>query len=510
MIAAFWDDLETTSNTGNVLYEEFNDYVVVQWQDMRTHSYNSLETFQIILFNDGSQPYGDGNIKIQYKVFNNTSSFINQYPPIHGSYATIGIENHLGDQGLQYSYDNQYPQAAMSLDDETALYITTGPAVSMPSPSLGYTPSSMDFSLNENQSETSSLSISNTGEEGSELTYSVSMSGISPFEVSCGGPDNFGYLWSDSDLEVSIAYNWVDIEGMGNQLSFPQNDTADEPVEIGFDFPFYGMDYGQCTVNPNGWIGFGADNTAYSNTSLPSTSAPKPAIFGFWDDLNPVSGDQGGCPEGSGNVYAYSDGSQFVVWFNDVTRCANNEQYQGSYDFQFVLHSNGDIDLNYRDMSGYTSSGTVGMQNEDGSTGLLVGQNNGYAQSQNSLQFRRMDSADWLVVSGESSGSLLAGESTEIGINVDASGLGVGDYSANLLLSSNAQALITIPVSLGVGGDEELLGDLNGDGEINILDVVTLVNVILDGSDYISAGDMNQDGVLDVLDIVTLVNIILN
>ena len=510
MIAAFWDDLETTSNTGNVLYEEFNDYVVIQWQDMRTHSYNSLETFQIILFNDGSQPYGDGNIKIQYKVFNNTSSFINQYPPIHGSYATIGIENHLGDQGLQYSYDNQYPEAAMTLDDETALYITTGPAVSMPSPSLGYTPSNMDFSLNENQSETSSLSISNTGEEGSELTYSVSKSGISPFEVSGGGPDNFGYLWSDSDLETSIAYNWVDIEGMGNQLSFPQNDTADEPVEIGFDFPFYGMDYGQCTVNPNGWIGFGADNTAFSNTSIPSASAPKPAIFGFWDDLNPVSGDQGGCPEGSGNVYVYSDGSQFVVWFNDVARCANNEQYQGSYDFQFVLHANGDIDLNYRDMFGYTTSATIGMQNEDGSTGLLVGQNNGYAQSQNSLQFRRMYSADWLVVSGESSGSLLAGESTEIGINVDASGLGVGDYSANLLLSSNAQALVTIPVSLAVGGDEELLGDLNGDGEINVLDVVTLVNVILDGSDYISAGDMNQDGALDVLDIVTLVNIILN
>ena len=114
------------------------------------------------------------------------------------------------------------------------------------------------------------------------------------------------------------------------------------------------------------------------------------------------------------------------------------------------------------------------------------------------------------MVSGDSSGSLLAGKSAEIGINVDASGLGVGDYSANLLLSSNAQALVTIPVSLSVGGSGELLGDLNGDGEINVLDVVTLVNVILNGGDYISAGDMNQDGALDVLDIVTLVNIILN
>ena len=36
------------------------------------------------------------------------------------------------------------------------------------------------------------------------------------------------------------------------------------------------------------------------------------------------------------------------------------------------------------------------------------------------------------------------------------------------------------------------------------------VNIILNNDDYILAGDMNQDGALDVLDIVTLVNIILN
>jgi hypothetical protein len=140
MLAAFWDDLETT-DSGDVFthFDSNNDYFIIEWSDMRTHSYNSIETFQIILFNEGSQPYGDGNIKIQYKVFNNTSSFINQYPPIHGSYATIGIENHLGNQGLQYSYNNQYPEAALELSNETALYITTSPPVSLPNPQLSYT-----------------------------------------------------------------------------------------------------------------------------------------------------------------------------------------------------------------------------------------------------------------------------------------------------------------------------------------------------------------------------------
>ena len=36
-----------------------------------------------------------------------------------------------------------------------------------------------------------------------------------------------------------------------------------------------------------------------------------------------------------------------------------------------------------------------------------------------------------------------------------------------------------------------------------------IVNIILNDDDYIVLGDMNQDGVLNVLDIVQLVNIIL-
>jgi hypothetical protein len=353
------------------------------------------------------------------------------------------------------------------------------------------------------------MTISNIGEEGSILSYSVSKSGISPFEVSGGGPDDYGYLWSDSEIEDAAEYNWVDIADMGNQLSFPHNDVAADLVDMGFAFPFYGQGYTQCIINPNGWVGFGEDNTAFSNAGIPSASAPKLAIFGFWDDLNPTSLDQGGCPAGSGNVYTYLDNDMFVVWFDHVARCANGDEFAGIYDFQFVLHSNGDIDLNYRDMSGYTTSATIGMQNEAGSDGLQVTYNNAYAQSQLSLKYRMSDDAEWLSLSGNLSGDLVYGESTSIDITAQASNLTTGEYSGEITISSNSQSAVVIPVSLLVL-DDGLLGDINSDGLLNVLDVVTLVNIILNSDDYILAGDMNQDGILNVLDIVTLVNIILS
>jgi len=52
-------------------------------------------------------------------------------------------------------------------------------------------------------------------------------------------------------------------------------------------------------------------------------------------------------------------------------------------------------------------------------------------------------------------------------------------------------------------------GDINGDDTINVLDVVLLVNMILDSTDFSSTADLNGDNVVNVLDVVLLVNLIL-
>ena len=56
---------------------------------------------------------------------------------------------------------------------------------------------------------------------------------------------------------------------------------------------------------------------------------------------------------------------------------------------------------------------------------------------------------------------------------------------------------------------DEIIGDINADGDVNILDVVLLANAVLTGN-YLSEGDINGDGMNNVLDIVGMINIILD
>ena len=59
------------------------------------------------------------------------------------------------------------------------------------------------------------------------------------------------------------------------------------------------------------------------------------------------------------------------------------------------------------------------------------------------------------------------------------------------------------------GENQGMLGDINGDSTLNILDLVSLVNLVL-SNEYINTGDLNEDGTLNILDVVLLANLILN
>ena len=66
---------------------------------------------------------------------------------------------------------------------------------------------------------------------------------------------------------------------------------------------------------------------------------------------------------------------------------------------------------------------------------------------------------------------------------------------------------ITFPPS--ALADEGLLGDINGDYDINVQDIVMMINMVVGNTEVDLIADINSDSSVDVLDIVLVVNIIL-
>ena len=113
----------------------------------------------------------------------------------------------------------------------------------------------------------------------------------------------------------------------------------------------------------------------------------------------------------------------------------------------------------------------------------------------------------------EFSGEINQGYQNSFNIIVENNNLAGGSYQSFLNLTSNGGEAQSYSIDLISSENLGIVGDLNQDEEINVIDIVLLVNVILNGSEdsYLNwAGDINSDNNLNVLDIVQLVNIILN
>ena len=104
------------------------------------------------------------------------------------------------------------------------------------------------------------------------------------------------------------------------------------------------------------------------------------------------------------------------------------------------------------------------------------------------------------------SNSVLVLPFEDVLFNIDVSGLPSSNYSLEVYPANAPDKLQSFEFSLY---SSISLGDMNGDGVLNVLDIVILTNLILTGDDSNPAGDLNQDGSLNILDIVSLVNLIL-
>jgi endonuclease/exonuclease/phosphatase family metal-dependent hydrolase len=65
------------------------------------------------------------------------------------------------------------------------------------------------------------------------------------------------------------------------------------------------------------------------------------------------------------------------------------------------------------------------------------------------------------------------------------------------------------PVAVKFNFNSNINGDINGDGILNVQDIIVIITMVLNG-DYSTVADMNEDGTINILDIVMVAFIILN
>ena len=220
MVAVFWDDLDLQSGSSYVYtwYNSALHYYVVEWYNLISgYDSSTPQTFQAILYDPVYYPThtGDGQIKLQYKDFNNIDLGDGDAFP-HGNYATIGIEDHTETVGLEYTFGNTWPTAAAQLADESALFITTRPLIP-DYPYLVYEQANIQ-DANSNQhlepGEAAQLAL-RLGNRGlvDATGVSATLSSGDPYVTittagaSYGTVPAQGSAWSQSNCAVSVAAN---------------------------------------------------------------------------------------------------------------------------------------------------------------------------------------------------------------------------------------------------------------------------------------------------------------
>jgi hypothetical protein len=248
-----------------------------------------------------------------------------------------------------------------------------------------------------------------------------------PVILGAGGPDDFGYIWIDSDEEGGPNFRYTDISTTGTPIYGLSDDNIVGPYNIGFDFSFYGENKSRFWVNSNGVIGFTSSYITLGNTGIPTNSSSyKDFIAWFWDDMV--------FKTGSSQVFYQSFTDKTIIQFKNYERL---DQPGLLIDAEVLLCRNGRIIILYDNIPEAlkVNSCTIGIQSLDPVTGLQVAYNTDYLHSDLAILFAVP--SDFIIDVQPASGTIVQGGSKQISITYDSQGYGPGEYVEDLVMETN-------------------------------------------------------------------------
>ena len=436
---------DSSTNSGRCFYYSLNDYGYFEWREWSGYTFMirsvivSHDTTDTSTAPDGFRIYRSKQRDFPLSSENLRDSVAaNQF-----SYLDYEVEN-----GETYFYK----LTSVHLNQE-----------SDPSSEVEATPQRgadllagkdlIEVSLATNQSQLEYLDMSNTGGIPLDIEISIDLS----LDDSTAGVDHFGYTWTDNRKTKGLAFNWIDIADGGvllNQGSYAEYVFG--PIPLGFSFPFYEAEYDSLWIGLNGCLCFRhVGLLKWVNDSLPNPHTHLNLIAPFWSNL---------WLDESTEIYYYSTSDSFVVSFIDMKHFLTGSRFT----FQAILTQKGEIDFQYKEIEGSLASATVGLQNDDGSCGLLVSWNQSYLRD--SLRVKIVPG--WIAAEPRE-GEIAPGENLAVKLLFDSDFLEVGEYFGSLNIDARDKNRQLDPMSISVILNVENPADTTSDTTITDTTSVT-------------------------------------
>ena len=218
-----------------------------------------------------------------------------------------------------------------------------------------------------------------------KLTLLLGLTAIAAsLTAATGGPDTYGYTWTDSNEPGGPVYGWIDITTTGSLVTGLADDNVVGPFLMATNMPFYWYDAKKVWIGSNGYLAFNNVNMAAAFDTIPNPGGGNDFLAGMMSDLTFT---------GTGNpaqCFLYDDPSATIVSFIDVPFWSPTApQWTGSNTFQFILNkTDSTITFQYQSQTGLTQSDniTIGIESITGDIGLQHSANT-YPQAGHAIRF---------------------------------------------------------------------------------------------------------------------------
>ena len=393
---------------------------------------------------------------------------------------------------------------AVDMDGNASGISNVVSSITDPAPVVSIVPSALIESMDSGLTRIDTLVISNIGagilnfsfpdfDVSSQQSKSVNNTAYLPFDkvtekgkadtrvgyqVVTGrgsdGPDGFGYRWIDSKEIGGPTFEWEDITSNGTNLYLYDDDY--QTIQLPFNFSYYGHTYQNVTVSANGFITFTGEvgSTSFNNEQIPSVNLPNALIAAFWCDLYSYYYYEG--------VSYNGDGNRLIIQYTNVYPYKGT----GNYTFQIILYRDGDIKLQYLNMTGAVNHATTGIEDETGTNGLQIAFCTDYIS--NNLAVLITNKPAFITSVTPASGAINSGNNSKVLVEMVSKNLKPKNYTDTLDILTNdpLHPELKVPVALHINGVPSIVAepDTLNFGQVFIIDTAKLqLKIINTGTD---------------------------